>query len=112
MSPPAEEITAARAQEMLAGGAALVDVREPYERDAGHIAGSAHIDLASLPRRAEEIDRDRPVIFYCRAGVRSAMAADAYAAAGYTAYSMAGGLVAWVSAGLPIVPDDGRVAAH
>src|SRR5436309_8660092 len=42
---------------------ALVDVREPYEREAGHIDGSSHIELIELSARAAELDRDRPVVF-------------------------------------------------
>ena len=57
--------------------AQVIDVREPYEREAGHIAGSRHIELVSLSAQADSIERDRPVIFYCRAGSRSMMAAQA-----------------------------------
>jgi rhodanese-related sulfurtransferase len=88
----------------------LVDVREPYEFDAGRIAGGVHIELATLSGRAGEIDRDRPVVFYCRSGARSAMATDAFRRAGYDAYNLAGGLLDWVAVGLPIEPDGGYVA--
>lgn len=106
------EVSAARAAELQAHGALLVDVREPYERDAGHIAGSRHIELAALSAAAPTIERERKVVFYCRVGARSAMAADAYRSAGYDAYSLAGGLLAWVQTGLPITPEGGHVAAH
>jgi rhodanese-related sulfurtransferase len=92
------------------GGAQLVDVREPYEHEAGRIAGSLHIELQQLPAEAASLDRERPILFYCRTGSRSAMAADAFAASGYDARNLDGGLEAWVSSGLPIEPDDGRVA--
>ena len=46
----------------------LIDVREPYERDAGHIAGSQHIELTELSERADAVERERPVVFYCRLG--------------------------------------------
>jgi rhodanese-related sulfurtransferase len=91
---------------------ALVDVREAYERDAGHIAGSAHIELVELPARAAEIEAARQVVFYCRVGSRSAMAAAAFRASGYDAYSMRGGLVQWVHEGRDISPKDGYVANH
>ena len=106
------EVSAARAAELQAAGALLVDVREPYEREAGHIAGSRHIELAALGAAAPTIERERPVIFYCRVGARSAMAADAFRSAGYDAHSLAGGLLAWVDAGLPLTPEGGRVASH
>ena len=106
------EVSAARAAEFQAAGALLVDVRESYERDAGHIAGSRHIELAALSAAAATIERERPVVFYCRIGARSAMAADAYRSAGYDAYSLAGGLLAWVQADLPLTPEGGHVANH
>ena len=90
----------------------VVDVREDYEHEAGRIAGARHIELERLASQAESIDRDRPVVFHCRLGSRSAMAAQAFRAAGYDAYTMAGGLRAWVDAGLPIEPEDGHVADH
>ena len=87
----------------------LVDVREPYEFEAGHIAGARHVELARLAEEAESLDRDRPLVFYCRVGARSAMATQAFRASGYDAHSMAGGLVSWADSGLPF---EGRVAEH
>ncbi len=52
----------------------LIDVRQPHEHEAGRIAGDRLIELMQLTSQAETIDRDRPVIFYCRSGSRSAMA--------------------------------------
>ena len=100
-----------QAEELLReGGAQLVDVREPYEHEAGRIAGSRHIELEQLPGEAASLDREQPILFYCRTGSRSALAADAFAAAGFDARNLDGGLKAWVKAGLPIEPDGGRVA--
>ena len=96
----------------LAGEVQLVDVREPYEWEAGRLAGARHIEVERLAAEAATIDRDRPVVFYCRVGARSWMAANAFRRAGYDAYSMTGGLTAWHGRGLPIEPDDGYVAEH
>ena len=90
----------------------LIDVREPYEREAGYIEGSRHIELERLAGRAATIPRDRPVVFQCRLGARSAMAAQAFRSAGWDARNLAGGISAWVDAGLPIEPEGGRVAEH
>jgi rhodanese-related sulfurtransferase len=90
----------------------LVDVREPYEREAGRIAESRHIELTALPSQAATLDGDRPVIFYCRVGSRSTMAAQALRAAGIEAYSMEGGLLRWAAEQRPLEPADGRVAEH
>jgi hydroxyacylglutathione hydrolase/adenylyltransferase/sulfurtransferase len=92
--------------------AQVVDVRETYEREAGHIAGTRHIELERLASQAGTIDRDRPVIFQCRLGSRSLMAAQAFRRAGYDAYSMAGGLEQWAGEGRPLEPADGHVAEH
>jgi rhodanese-related sulfurtransferase len=95
-----------------AGEIQLVDVREDYEYAAGRVPGARHIELQLVASQADTIERDKPVVFYCRVGSRSFMAATAFARAGYEAYSMDGGLVAWEQRGLPIEPDDGSVAAH
>src|ERR1700693_6346270 len=75
----------------------LIDVREAYEREAGYIDGSRHVGLVDLTEAAPTIDRERPVVFYCRVGARSAMAMQAFRAAGYEAYSLSGGLVRWAA---------------
>jgi rhodanese-related sulfurtransferase len=92
------------------GGVQLIDVREPYEHEAGRIADDVHIELERLPEQSGSLDRERPVVFYCRTGSRSAMATQAFGASGYDAHNLTGGLKAWVEAGLPIEPADGRVA--
>ncbi len=88
----------------------LVDVREPDEYAAGRIAAGRHIELAQLTEQAHTIDRGRPVVFYCRSGARSAMAAEAFRGAGYDAHNMTGGLLEWQAGGLPLDPENGRVA--
>ena len=90
----------------------VVDVRERYEREAGHIAGSLHIPLVELSSRAGEIQSDRPVVFYCRVGSRSEMAAQALRASGLQAFSMSGGLVRWAGENRPLSPEGGVVADH
>jgi rhodanese-related sulfurtransferase len=102
-----------RVAELLRSGRAeLIDVREPYERAAGRIEGSRHIEMERLAAAAETIPRGRPVVFQCRLGARSGLAARAFRSAGYDAYNLAGGIQAWVDAGLPIAPDGGYVADH
>jgi rhodanese-related sulfurtransferase len=110
MAGAPEDLTPNRAAELLRDGAQGVDVREQYERDAGHIADTIHIELDQLTAAAERLDRERPIVFYCRSGSRSALAAQAFAAAGFDAHNLDGGLKAWVKDGLPIEPADGHVA--
>jgi rhodanese-related sulfurtransferase len=90
----------------------LVDVRETYEWEAGRIAGARHVELERVASQAPTIDKDTPVVFYCRLGARSGMAANAFRRAGYDAYSMDGGITAWDDRGLPLEPADGTVADH
>jgi rhodanese-related sulfurtransferase len=90
----------------------VIDVREPYEREAGHIEGTRHIELVRLTEQAGTVAAERPVVFYCRVGARSQMAAQAFRAAGYEAYSMAGGLARWAREGRPLSPEGGHVADH
>jgi rhodanese-related sulfurtransferase len=112
-SDPAHELTPAQVREALERDQiVLVDVREPYEWDAGRIAGAVHIELERLAARAEEVPTDRPVVFQCRLGIRSAMAMQAFRASGWDAYHLGGGIQRWVNEGLPIEPDDGYVADH
>jgi rhodanese-related sulfurtransferase len=88
----------------------LIDVRETDEYEAGRIAGARHIPMAQLPNAVAALDRDRAIVFYCRSGSRSAMATEAFRGAGFDAHNMAGGLLDWEAAGLPLDPDQGRVA--
>jgi rhodanese-related sulfurtransferase len=90
----------------------VIDVREPHEREAGHIDATRHIELVKLTGEASSIDLERPVVFYCRVGARSAMAAQAFKASGYEAYSMSGGLMRWADEGRPLSPQGGHVANH
>ena len=113
MDEPLSEhaVTAQRAAELIGDGAQLIDVRRPYEWEAGRLAGARNIEMNQLSGAADTIDRERPVIFYCRRGNRSVMAADAFRGAGYDAYFVAGGIEGWVAEGLPLDPEDGEVRA-
>jgi rhodanese-related sulfurtransferase len=90
----------------------VIDVREPHEREAGHIEGTRHVELVRLTGEAASVDRERPVVFYCRVGSRSTMAAEAFRSAGYEAYTLEGGIVRWADEGRPLSPQGGTVAEH
>jgi rhodanese-related sulfurtransferase len=108
------DVEPADVAEWIAGGRELIliDVREPYEREAGRIEPSRHIELTELSEQASSIERDRPIVFYCRVGSRSSMAAQAFRAAGFDAHSLNGGLERWVGEGRELTPKDGYVAKH
>lgn len=100
------------ATRLAAGDILLVDVREPYEHEAGHVAGARSIELERLGWNAPTLPTDRPVVFCCRLGIRAKLAAHAFRRVGYEAYNLTGGFAAWVAEGLPIEPAGGHVADH
>ena len=91
-------------------GATVVDVRDADEYEAGHIAGATHIPFENLQAEAAALDQGERLILYCRTGDRSGAAVDAFAASGYDAVNIEGGLEAWAEAGQPLEPPDGSVA--
>jgi molybdopterin/thiamine biosynthesis adenylyltransferase/rhodanese-related sulfurtransferase len=98
------EVTPAEAADLIANGAAIVDVRESTEWDEGYVPGATHVPRGFLESRIEAAlpDRDRPVVLYCAGGVRSAFAADQLATLGYRdPVSMSGGFQQWKSEGRP-----------
>ena len=104
------EVSRDEVQGLIEDGAQLVDVRGDHEWEAGHIAGATHLPLDELAGRTGELDRERPVILYCRGGTRCEMATDALAAAGFDAAKLSEGIVGWAEAGLPLEPEDGYAA--
>jgi hydroxyacylglutathione hydrolase len=102
--PPAE------AAALIEAGATVIDVRRDYEYEAAHLEGARRIEMNELTAHAEEIPRDHPVVFYCRSGNRSSMAADAFQQAGYDAHNLRGGIAAWKDDGRTLEPADGDVA--
>ncbi|HMJ03811.1 MAG TPA: rhodanese-like domain-containing protein [Conexibacter sp.] len=106
MTVDAPELSPAEAAARLRDedGWQVIDVRTPAERPDGVIAGDALIPLDELGARAGEIDPERPTLVYCRSGARSAMAVAALRGAGYDAHNLAGGMLAWLEAGLPVAP--------
>jgi len=81
----------------------IIDVREPEEYAAGHIAGARLIPLGELPIRTGEIDPDKPAVLVCRSGNRSAKATEFLIRSGFqNVKNLTGGMIAWVEAGQPI----------
>src|ERR1043166_192044 len=112
MAEEGREIDRAEARNLVRDGAQLVGVGGRHEREHGRGGGAAPPPLAvpEPPQRAGEIDRERPVILYCRGGNRSTMAAAALAEAGYDAMKLEKGIVGWVEEGFPVEPEDAYVA--
>jgi rhodanese-related sulfurtransferase len=82
----------------------VLDVRTADEYAQGHLKGAINIPLSDLPVQIGEFDRNRPILVYCRTGVRSAQASTILVNSGFTqVYDMEGGLDAWINAGYPTV---------
>ena len=82
------------------GGVQVVDAREPDEHAEGHVPGAINIPHMSTLPRAEELAKDRPILFICKVGQRSAVAAEFAASVGLNdLYNVEGGHDAWGEAG-------------
>lgn len=83
------------------GGAAVVDVREPYEYAAGHVPGAINIPMATVPIRTQDLPRG-DVYVICESGARSWQVASFLAQRGIPVTNVEGGTGAWRFAGLPL----------
>ena len=82
----------------------VVDVREPFEWDEGHVDGAVHLPMNEAVRRIAELPADRPKAVLCAGGLRSSLVISALARQGLTGwYNVAGGMGAWVRAGYAVV---------
>ena len=99
MSDSSTEVTATELARELSGAhpPALVDIREPWEWDAGNLAdkGAVHIPLAELLDRTDELPEDRPIVLYCRTGNRTADALERLSGSGLSVRHLRDGLASW-----------------
>ena len=73
----------------------LIDIREGWERELYNIGG-IHIPLGELASKAQEIPKDKEVVFYCEKGIRSVIAIQRLEASGFhNLYNLSGGMKAW-----------------
>ena len=82
-----------------AGGATVVDVREPMEYRAGHVPGAILMPMRQVAERANELPTDAKVYVVCASGNRSASMTSVLRRAGVEAYSVAGGTSQWQAEG-------------
>ncbi len=93
------DITAVTLRQMLERDerVAVLDVREPFERDIAKLSNTHEIPLGDLAQRLGELPRDQDIVVYCRTGVRSAQAVRALREAGFRrARNLSGGIHAWI----------------
>jgi rhodanese-related sulfurtransferase len=83
----------------------VIDVREDDEYAGGHIEGAHHLNYKNIwqEHRSLSLDKSKPIIITCAAGIRASTAASILQRSGYTQVTnLRGGMDAWLSAGLPI----------
>lgn len=90
------------------GDVQVIDVREPFEWEAGHIDGAHHIPMNELAARIGEIDPQTPAVAVCFGGARSAYAARFLQSQGLQVDNLDGGLQRWVRQGLPLAAEGGE----
>lgn len=101
-TPEVIEVDAVALKARLDAGEAvlLLDVREQFEWDQGHLQGAVHVPLTALPLHLDELDREARIVVYCHHGNRSWYAAEYLLRQGFRhAESLAGGTNAWVQVG-------------
>jgi molybdopterin/thiamine biosynthesis adenylyltransferase/rhodanese-related sulfurtransferase len=75
----------------------IIDVREPYEWEIGHIPGARLVPLGSIAEEIPRLDKRRETILYCKVGARSLRAAQQLADAGVSdVRNLAGGILRWI----------------
>ncbi|USH04952.1 rhodanese-like domain-containing protein [Grimontia kaedaensis] len=77
--------------EMIEQGAMVVDVRTPAEFDDGHLSGALNYPVTELDKHIQHLDKDTPLVLYCRSGVRSGAAYQYLLSKGFTNLHNAGG---------------------
>ncbi|GGH91982.1 rhodanese-like domain-containing protein [Pseudomonas fluvialis] len=102
------EVSLEQADAAIRDAAALIDVREPEEFQAGHLPGAMNIPRGVLEFRLSAMPeleaRDLPLLIYCKTSGRAALAARSLQEMGYLqVQSLAGGFDAWQAAGKPLV---------
>lgn len=84
----------------------ILDVRTLDEYNEGHLDKALLIPVDKLKERLGELPKDKPIIVYCRSGVRSNKAANILIENGFTGIYDMGGILGWQEAGFPVVTDD------
>ncbi|HUN27058.1 MAG TPA: rhodanese-like domain-containing protein [Steroidobacteraceae bacterium] len=82
----------------------VLDVREAWELEIVRLAATVDIPMDKLAARIEELPKDRDIVVMCKAGGRSAMAADFLHRRGYRALNLTGGILGWARDVDPSLP--------
>lgn len=99
-------VSVLRATQLINQSNALVlDVREPSAFAAGHLRDAKNVPFKEMSNRLGDLakHKSKPVIAVCQTGAQSAKAASQLRKAGFEqAYSLEGGMNAWLAQGMPI----------
>ena len=101
---PIKEVDAFGLQRMRTQGEVeLFDVRTELEFAQGAIPGAKHMPLHMLPLVADQMENEKPLVFICRSGARSAQACAFLASKGFAnVYNLRGGVLGWTQAGMTL----------
>lgn len=100
------EISPQEAKDLINTGAFVIDVREEYEFEIGHLPNAFHLPLGKLNKEnTSSIPSNKPIVAYCHHGVRSSYAVKELNDLGFNnAVSLAGGIDAWATEIDPTIP--------
>jgi rhodanese-related sulfurtransferase len=105
--PQVPSVTAAQVDD----GAYLLDVREPDEWSAGHVAGAHHLPMMEVQARMAEVPTDAEVVVVCRSGGRSGQVTSYLMGNGWdNVRNLDGGMQSWAAAGREMVSENGQPA--
>lgn len=97
-------------QDLSAGFALLIDVREPDEYRVGHVPGAINVPLSELPDRVADCTSAATVHLVCQSGGRSLRACEFLSAqpgaSGTTFVNVSGGTKGWIALGHEVVTGD------
>ncbi|MBK8222877.1 MAG: rhodanese-like domain-containing protein [Candidatus Obscuribacter sp.] len=88
----------------------IVDVRSPIEFECEHIDGAINIPLDTLEARIEEVPRKGQLLVVCRSGKRAERGAYALMGRAFQPKILAGGMLAWRQAGMPVIEGRKRLS--
>ena len=92
-------------QAKISSSTTILDVRSDAEFKTGHLSNALNMDVngSQFEAQSAQLDKSKPVLVYCKAGVRSNRAAQILRKMGYNVIELNGGIDAWQSQGLPVV---------
>lgn len=95
----AKEVTINDLEKAIPQGAYVIDVREAWEFESGHVPRAHHIALNTIPDHVNNLPKDMQLFVICQSGGRSMTAANYLEAQGFNVVSVAGGTGSWIGAG-------------